>query len=69
MGREKGIVTWFNEIKGFGFIRSEGGQDVYVNYQEIERDGFQTLREGETVRFDLVDAEHAPKALRVVPES
>ncbi|MGE4290857.1 MAG: cold-shock protein [Desulfovibrio sp.] len=68
MARHKGTVTWFNDIKGFGFIRTESGQDVFVNFQEIERDGFQTLAVGESVSFELEGGEHAPKALRVVPE-
>jgi CspA family cold shock protein len=68
VARHKGTVTWFNDIKGFGFIRTENGRDVFVNYQEIERDGFQTLNVGENVSFEIEGEEHAPKALRVVPE-
>ncbi|MEF2145294.1 MAG: cold shock domain-containing protein [Desulfovibrionaceae bacterium] len=63
----KGAVTWFNERKGFGFIRAENGEDVFVHYQEIERDGFQTLEVGEQVHFDLDEGGGAPKAVRVVP--
>ncbi|SKA74414.1 cold shock protein (beta-ribbon, CspA family) [Paucidesulfovibrio gracilis DSM 16080] len=69
MGRQSGTVTFFNEIKGFGFIRSENGRDVFVSYQEIVRDGFQTLAVGEAVHFDLEGEDHAPRAVRVVPES
>lgn len=69
MARHKGTVTWFNDVKGFGFIRAESGKDVFVSFQEIERDGFQTLEVGESVSFEMEGEEHAPKALRVMPEA
>ncbi len=65
--RSKGTVTWFNDKKGFGFITIEDGQDVFVHFQDIERDGFQTLHIGEKVSFELVDEERGPKALAVIP--
>jgi CspA family cold shock protein len=68
VARQNGTVTWFNEIKGFGFIRSDQGSDVFVSYQEIERDGFQTLEVGEQVSFELEGGDHAPRAVRVVPQ-
>lgn len=58
----KGIVSWFNDIKGFGFIVDESGRDIYVHYSEVIRDGFKTLNVGEKVVFELLDEEHAPKA-------
>ena len=61
----KGIVSWFNEQKGFGFITDESGRDVYVHYSEVIRDGFKTLNVGEKVVFELVDDSLAPKAASV----
>lgn len=67
MARMNGKVAWFNERKGFGFITTEQGADVLVNYQEIERDGFQTLHVGERVTFELVDEDKGAKAVAVRP--
>ncbi|WP_027179160.1 cold shock domain-containing protein [Maridesulfovibrio bastinii] len=61
----KGVVDWFNERKGFGFIADESGKDVYVHYSEIIRDGFKTLEVGEKVVFDVIDEDCAPKAVAV----
>ncbi|WP_320169219.1 cold shock domain-containing protein [Maridesulfovibrio sp.] len=61
----KGVVSWFNDIKGFGFIVDEAGRDIYVHYAEVIRDGFKTLNVGEKVVFDVVDADSAPKAIDV----
>jgi CspA family cold shock protein len=65
VARKTGTVAWFNDRKGFGFITGEDGMDVFVHYQEIERDGFQTLNVGERVSFELADEEKGPKALAV----
>lgn len=55
----KGIVKWFNESKGFGFIQPEGGgDDVFVHYSAIKADGFRTLSEGQSVTFEI---EEGPK--------
>ena len=58
---ETGIVKWFNEKKGFGFILNDAGEDVFVHYREIKGDGFKTLHENERVSF-LVDK--GPKGLK-----
>jgi CspA family cold shock protein len=51
----KGIVKWFNNQKGFGFIQpTDGGQDVFVHISAVERAGMSTLNEGQTVTFDVV---------------
>ncbi len=57
-----GKVKWFNDAKGYGFITQEGSdKDIFVHFSAIQRDGFKTLREGETVSFDLVEG---PKGLQ-----
>ncbi|MFH1014331.1 MAG: cold-shock protein, partial [Nitrospirota bacterium] len=58
----KGTVKWFNESKGFGFITSEDGGDVFVHYSELQGDGFKSLSEGQAVSFDVVDSPKGPKA-------
>nr|WP_041720647.1 cold-shock protein [Pseudodesulfovibrio piezophilus] len=63
--RREGTVSWFNEQKGFGFILADDGSDVFVNYSEVIRDGFQTLDAGERVSFDIVDEKIGPKAVDV----
>lgn len=61
----KGIVSWFNDIKGFGFIEDEAGKDIYVHYSEVLRNGFKTLNVGEKVVFEVIDEDTAPKATSV----
>ncbi|MEY8689217.1 MAG: cold shock domain-containing protein [Leptothrix sp. (in: b-proteobacteria)] len=52
----RGIVKWFNDVKGFGFIEPEGGgDDVFAHFSAIQMDGFRTLKQGSSVDFDLVD--------------
>jgi CspA family cold shock protein len=53
--RLQGTVKWFNDAKGFGFITTERGDEVFVHQSAIEASGFRTLKEGERVEFDLVD--------------
>ena len=62
----KGKVKWFNEAKGFGFITSEDGADVFVQYTAIQDNGFKSLSEGQAVSFDIVDGPKGPKAANVV---
>lgn len=57
----KSKIKWFNNDKGYGFIENNEGEDIFVHYTEINMDGYKTLREGETVYFDLVET---PKGLQ-----
>ncbi len=58
---EKGIVKWFNESKGYGFIQRASGEDVFVHFSAIQGDGYRTLQEGAEVEFDV---ESGPKGLQ-----
>ena len=62
---ERGIVKWFNDTKGFGFITRENGPDVFVHYSAIQADGFRSLAAGEAVTFDLVQGPKGPQAANV----
>jgi cold shock protein len=57
----KGTVKWFNDSKGFGFITTEEGEDVFVHYTAVQGGGFKTLSEGDAVTFDT---EMGPKGLK-----
>lgn len=63
--QQKGTVKWFNEAKGYGFITSEDGGDVFVHYSEIQANGFKTLAEGQAVSFEVADGPKGPKAVNV----
>ena len=60
--RQKGVVKWFNANKGFGFIVSEEGEDIFVHYSAIAGDGFKTLEEGSNVEYDLAENERGKQA-------
>ena len=64
-----GKVKWFSNVKGYGFIEQEGGQDVFVHYSSIQGDGYKTLEEGDTVTFEIVQGERGPQASNVVKET
>ncbi|MEJ2588048.1 MAG: cold-shock protein [Deltaproteobacteria bacterium] len=60
-----GIVKWFDERKGYGFIEQEDGPDVFVHFSGINGTGFKTLREGDQVSFDIEQGEKGPAAVNV----
>jgi CspA family cold shock protein len=61
-----GTVKWFNDSKGFGFITSEDGGDVFVHHTSIQGNGFKSLTEGDSVSFDTEKGPKGPKAINVV---
>ncbi len=60
-----GIVKWFNDRKGYGFIEQEDGPDVFVHYSGINGSGFTSLREGDRVTFDVEQGQKGPAAANV----
>ena len=61
----EGTVKWFNDKKGFGFIKMDEGEDVFVHYSSVLGSGFRTLYEGQRVRFEVEDGPKGPQAVRV----
>jgi CspA family cold shock protein len=61
----EGIVKWFNEKKGFGFIQKDDGGDVFVHQSSIDMPGFRTLREGDRVSFEVGEGAKGPAAKNV----
>ncbi|MEC0093643.1 cold-shock protein [Paenibacillus macquariensis subsp. defensor] len=62
----QGKVKWFNAEKGFGFIETEDGGDVFVHFSAIQTDGFKSLDEGQAVEFDVVEGARGPQAANVI---
>ncbi len=62
----KGVVKWFNDAKGFGFIEHTSGRDVFVHYSVIASEGFKTLKDGETVEYELKEGPKGLQASRVL---
>ena len=64
-----GKVKWFNPRKGYGFIATADGRDIFVHYSSISGDGYKTLVEGDPVTFDIVEGEKGLRAEHVVAKS
>ncbi|HEY4717456.1 MAG TPA: cold-shock protein [Anaerolineales bacterium] len=65
--RVTGTVKWFNATKGFGFIKQDEGEDVFVHYSAIVGEGYRTLEEGQRVEFVVVQGQKGPQAQDVTP--
>lgn len=61
----RGTVKWFNNEKGFGFITTEDGQDIFAHFSAIEGDGFKSLEEGQEVTFSIVEGAKGPQAANI----
>lgn len=62
----QGTVKWFNAEKGFGFISTEEGQDVFAHFSQIQADGFKSLEDGQKVSFDVEEGQRGPQATNIV---
>ncbi|HEX9637018.1 MAG TPA: cold-shock protein [Acidobacteriota bacterium] len=61
----QGTIKWFNDQKGYGFITSDEGGDVFVHYKAIQGEGFKSLKENDRVSFDVVQGQKGPAAANV----
>ncbi|MEY4863552.1 MAG: cold-shock protein [Pseudomonadota bacterium] len=68
MSTQTGIVKWFNESKGFGFIKPDnGGEDLFAHFSQIDAKGFRTLAENQRVQFEVTQGQKGPQASRIKP--
>ena len=65
MAQFAGTVKWFNNAKGYGFLGREGGPDVFVHYSAIQNEGYKSLKEGDSVEFDVIQGDKGPQADKV----
>ena len=63
----KGTVKWFSNQKGYGFIASESGKDVFVHHSVIQGDGYKSLEEGQQVEFEIEKSPKGPRTINVHP--
>jgi CspA family cold shock protein len=66
MSQHTGCVKWFNNVKGYGFLGRDDGPDVFVHFSSIQIEGYKSLKEGETVEFDIIEGAQGPQADHVV---
>lgn len=62
---QSGIVKWFNNSKGYGFLTDENGADVFVHFSAIQSEGYKTLKQGDKVEFEAVEGEKGLQAVNV----
>ena len=62
----EGIVKWFNDAKGYGFIEQVNGPDVFVHFSVIQAEGFKSLAEGDKVSFDIIQGDKGPQSANVI---
>jgi len=62
-----GTVKWFNGEKGFGFIAGEDGNDIFVHFSQIQKEGFKSLEEGQEVSYEVGEGQKGPQAVNVMP--
>lgn len=62
MSQFRGVVKWFNNAKGYGFLERDSGSDVFVHFSSIQVEGFRSLKEGEPVSFDVIQGEKGLQA-------
>jgi len=65
----KGMVKWFNDAKGFGFIEQDTGEDIFVHFSVIEGEGYKTLMDGQEVFFEFIDTPKGLQATKVIKHS
>ena len=65
MGTHRGVVRWFNNVKGYGFVSCEGEKDIFVHYSAIVTKGYRTLAEGDEVEYDVIQGSKGPQADQV----
>lgn len=63
----RGVVSWFNDFKGYGFIRYPGNEDIgaFAHYTAIQGEGFKTLAEGQEVEFELIEGPKGPQCANI----
>ena len=62
---EQGIIKWFTPSKGYGFIQRESGEDLFVHVNDIEGEGIQPVKSGDTVEFEIAETPKGPKAIHI----
>ena len=64
----EGKVKWFNNSKGYGFIETDEGKDVFVHFSQIQQEGFKTLKQGQSVEYEMNVGDKGPQAHNVMPK-
>ena len=62
MAQREGVVRWFNNAKGYGFLGRDGDSDVFVHYTANQKDGYKGLKEGDRVTYDVIQGDKGPQA-------